>query len=187
MAKVDNVVSSEQATTGYVAGMAGVQSAANLEQMEQVLKSIRRVIRATDLHSRLMTKKTGLTSSQLILLKVVRDHKLSTISELASSISLSQATLTSILDRLEGANLVKRVRSEEDKRKVRVQLTDAGNDVLAMAPEPLQETFIRQFSALKDWERSMILASLQRVAEMMDAGDMDVSPMLDVGNLDRAS
>ena len=33
----------------------------------------------------------------------------------------------------------------------------------------------------------MILASLQRVAEMMDAGDIDASPLLDVGSLDRSS
>lgn len=155
------------------------------EEVEQVLTAIRRVIRATDLHSRHVTRTAGLTSSQLILLKVVRDKELSTISQLANSISLSQATLTTILDRLESNGLVKRERSDQDKRKVRVRLTDQGRKVLDIAPEPLQDTFIREFEALKDWERSMILASLQRVAEMMDAGGIDASPMLDVGSLDR--
>ena len=156
-------------------------------EFERVLKAIRRVIRATDLHSRHVTKIAGLTSSQLILLKVVRDQNLATIGELAANISLSQATLTSILDRLESNGLVQRERSEQDKRKIRVRLTEAGAKVLELAPEPLQDTFIRQFSALKDWERSMILSSLQRVAEMMDAGDIAAAPMLDVGLLDRSS
>ncbi len=155
------------------------------QEIEQVLSAIRRVIRATDLHSRKVTRVSGLTTSQLVLLKAVRDQRLATISELAATISLSQATLTTIIDRLEHLGLVKRERSAEDKRKVRVSLTEAGLKVLDLAPEPLQESFIRQFSALKDWERSMIMAALQRVAEMMDASDLDASPMLDVGVLER--
>lgn len=31
----------------------------------------------------------------------------------------------------------------------------------------------------------MIIASLQRVAEMMDAEEIDASPFLDIGSLDR--
>ena len=153
--------------------------------MEQVLTAIRRVIRATDLHSRHITRVAGLTSSQLILLKVVKDRGAATVGELAGVISLSQATVTTILDRLVQGGLVLRERSERDRRKVVVTLTNAGLEVIERAPEPLQETFIRQFSALKDWERNMIIASLQRVATMMDAEDIDASPFLDIGSLDR--
>lgn len=185
--KIDKQFPETQALTRSVPNLTGAAKRQNEVEYEQVLKAIRRVIRATDLHSRQVTRVSGLTSSQLILLKVVRDNNLSTISELASNISLSQATLTSILDRLEKSGLVKRERSALDKRKVSVRLTEEGVGVLDMAPEPLQDTFIRQFGALKDWERSMILASLQRVAEMMDAGDIDASPLLDVGSLDRSS
>ena len=185
MSKIEVGSAVEQGAAGLEAGFAGAVTNGNNGEIEKVLTSIRQVIRATDLHSRHVTRLAGLTSSQLILLKVVRDHSLSTISELANTISLSQATLTSILDRLEAAGFVQRERSTQDKRKVQVRITEAGREVLKMAPEPLQETFIRQFSALKDWERSMIQASLQRVAEMMNAGNIDASPLLDVGQLDR--
>ena len=185
--KTNKQTAVSQAIARPVSNLTGSVKRQNDVEFEQVLKAIRRVIRATDLHSRQVTRVSGLTSSQLILLKAVRDNNLSTISELANNISLSQATLTSILDRLEKSGLVKRERSELDKRKVSVRLTDEGVSVLERAPEPLQDTFVRQFGALKDWERSMIMASLQRVAEMMDAGDIDASPLLDVGSLDRSS
>ena len=187
MSKDAELNAAAQGAVGLEAGFAGAVTNGNNAEIEKVLKSIRQVIRATDLHSRHVTRLAGLTSSQLILLKVVRDQNMATISELANTISLSQATLTSILDRLEAAGYVLRERSTEDKRKVRVRMTDAGREVLKKAPEPLQDTFIRQFSALKDWERSMIQASLQRVAEMMNAGSIDASPLLDVGRLDRPS
>jgi hypothetical protein len=53
------------------------------------------------------------------------------------------------------------------------------------APRPLQESFIRQFQDLQEWEQTMILSSLERVAYMMDAQHIDASPVLDVGALDR--
>jgi DNA-binding MarR family transcriptional regulator len=158
----------------------------NTDTMEQVLVAIRRVIRATDLHSKQITRVAGLTSSQLVLLSTIRDQGSITAGEIAQKISLSQATVTSILDRLEAKGLVERSRDSQDKRRVYVSLTGQGVNTLNEAPAPLQETFIRQFRELHDWEQSMILASLQRVAHMMDAADLDASPLLDVGSLDRS-
>ena len=57
--------------------------------------------------------------------------------------------------------------------------------MLEKAPQLLQASFIEQFSGLDDWEQNGIIASLQRVARMMDAHGMDASPVLDVGALDR--
>lgn len=156
------------------------------DTIEQVLVAIRRVIRATDLHSKQITRVAGLTSSQLVLLSTIRAQERITAGEIAQQISLSQATVTSILDRLEGRGLVERTRDHQDKRRVYVSLTSQGEATLKDAPAPLQETFIRQFRELNDWEQSMILSSLQRVAHMMDAADLDASPLLDVGRLDRS-
>jgi hypothetical protein len=77
------------------------------------------------------------------------------------------------------------VRSSEDKRKVHAYLTERGVEIIRDAPTPLQEHFVRQFRDLHEWEQSMIISSLQRVALMMDAEHLDASPVLDVGELDR--
>ena len=156
-----------------------------LDRIEEVLVSLRRVIRATDLHSKHLAKTTGLTAPQILLLQTIRDKGEVTIGELASDMSLSQATVTTILDRLEKRELVYRERSKEDKRKVHAYLTDDGFETLKDAPMPLQEHFARQFGDLQEWEQTMIISSLQRVAQMMDAQHIDASPVLDVGMLDR--
>ncbi len=75
--------------------------------------------------------------------------------------------------------MIRRMRSEEDRRKVFVTLTDKGREQLAAAPTLLQESFIQRFQELKDWEQHQILGSLQRLAEMMDAQDIDAAPVLD--------
>ena len=105
--------------------------------------------------------------------------------ELARKISLSQATVTTIIDRLEKRNFVKRERGSVDKRKVFVYLTPEADTALLNAPKPLQESFVQQFQDLRDWEQTMILAALERVAHMMDAQHIDASPVLDLGQLDR--
>lgn len=156
-----------------------------LSNTDKVLVSLRRVIRATDLHSKYLAKTTGLTAPQILLLQTIRDKGQVTIGELANQISLSQATVTTILDRLEKRKLVYRERSAKDKRKVHAHLTESGIETLKAAPTPLQEHFTRRFGDLQDWEQTMIIASLQRVAQMMDAQDIDASPVLDIGSIDR--
>ena len=154
-------------------------------QIEDVLIALRRVIRATDLHSRELIRTTGLTAPQLLLLQTIRNRGEVTIGELAQDMKLSQATVTSILDRLAARDYVFREKSRQDKRKVHAYLTERGREAVKDAPVPLQESFVRQFGQLRDWERSMIVYALQRVAEMMDAQDIDASPVLDIGQLDR--
>jgi len=50
----------------------------------------------------------------------------------------------------------------------------------------LQDVFSTAFEKLEAWEKSMIVASLQRVAGMMNAENIDASPMLHVGIADEA-
>jgi DNA-binding MarR family transcriptional regulator len=156
-----------------------------LDSLEQVLTSLRRVIRATDLHSRHLVKTSGLTAPQILLLQAIRKLEGAAIRQLADEVSLSQATVTNILDRLEKRGLVRRERSTVDKRRVHVHLTADGMETLRGAPTALQEHFARQFNDLDEWEKTMIIAALQRVAFMMDAEHIDASPVLDVGTLDR--
>lgn len=150
---------------------------------DQVLVALRRVIRATDLHSKRLSKHAGLTGPQLLIMRAIRDLGEVTIGTIADNVSLSQATVTTILDRLEHRKLVYRVRSTRDKRKVHAHLTEAGVKILEQAPNPLQEDFIQRFQSLAEWEQTMILASLQRVANMMNADDIDASPVLTVGSV----
>ncbi len=156
-----------------------------MNNYEQVLVALRRVMRATDLHSKRLSKTAGLTAPQLLIMQTIRDLGEVTIGTIADKVSLSQATVTTILDRLELRKLIYRVRSKTDKRKVHAHLTPEGEVILAQAPAPLQEEFIRKFQNLHEWEQTMIISSLQRVAQMMDAERIDASPVLDVGPINR--
>ncbi len=142
--------------------------------------SLRRIIRATDLQSKRMVKSCGLTIPQVMVLRAIKTLGDVTVKRISDDVSLSQATVTTILNRLEDRKLVARVRSQTDKRIVNARLTEAGLRVLESAPPLLHEKFIERFEALEEWEKTQILSSLQRVATMMDAESIDAAPLLDI-------
>ncbi len=124
-----------------------------MEKHDEVLVALRQIIRAIDMHSKRLIKEAGLTSPQLLLLKGIDELGQISMRQLADHTNMSQATATTIMDRLESRQLVQRIRSETDKRKVHATLTDAGRALLAQAPTPLQERFIQRFQALEVWGR----------------------------------
>ena len=62
-------------------------------------------------------------------------------------------------------------------------LTVTGRSALEDAPDALQQRYVREFVQLADWEQAQLVASLERVAAMMDAHQMDASPVLTVGEI----
>ncbi|MGF1736138.1 MarR family winged helix-turn-helix transcriptional regulator [Photobacterium satsumensis] len=154
-----------------------------MDKHEEVLIALRQIIRAIDLHSRKLNKLAGLTGPQLVLMRAIRDSGEVTIRQLSNNTNMSQATATTILDRLEKRNLVIRERSKLDKRKVHAYLTEDGKELLAKAPLPLQEDFVARYQRLEEWEQSLLLSSVQRISSMMNAEHLDVAAMLEVGSI----
>jgi len=135
---------------------------------EGVLVAIRKIIQASDMHSNSIRRSAGLTSPQLLLLRAIWSHPDTSIGKLSKKISLSQSTVTIILDHLEAEGLAVRYRSDIDRRKVHARLTEKGLLTLEAAPLPLQVHFIEQFENLMEHEQSSLLSSLQKIAAMMD-------------------
>jgi DNA-binding MarR family transcriptional regulator len=145
---------------------------------EQILVALRRITRAIDLRSRTLLQDYGLTAPQLTTLQAIARLETATAGALAKEVHLGHPTVTGILNRLELRGMVERVRSDEDRRTVRVSLTTEGQRVLNDAPSLLQDQFQDELEKLKGWERTQILATLQRIADMMDATTIDAAPVL---------
>jgi DNA-binding MarR family transcriptional regulator len=145
---------------------------------DEVLIAIRRVIRAIDLHSRQLNQIYGLTGPQALVLKEISNQRGISAGELARRVSLSQATITDIVKRLEQRGYVARIRDLTDRRKVLLEISRAGSKLVKTAPPLLQERFTERFSKLGDWEQTLLLSSLQRIAALMDAGELEAEPVL---------
>jgi len=150
-----------------------------MSEHDEILVALRRIIRAVDIRSRQLERETGLTAPQLVILQALARGGTMTLKALSSAVSLSPPTLTAILDRVERAGLVTRRRCPTDRRAVLAELTQTGHAAVDQAPELLQSGFLRSFRRAPQWEQHMIIAALQRVAEMMDCQDVDAAPILE--------
>ncbi len=148
---------------------------------DEVLVALRRVIRAVGLHSRQLERSHGLTAPQALVLKTIIDLGEASVGTVAKRISLSQATVTDILNRLESRQLVVRARSCEDRRRVMVSATEQAIAIMARSPPLLQEAFVQQFLALEEWEQNLLISSLQRITTLMGVEQLDASPVLVTG------
>ena len=144
----------------------------------RVLCALRRIIRAVDVYSRKLNSKLGLTTPQLLCLHALSGEETMTLSQLTKKVNLSGSTVNGIVDRLEAKKLVQRKRSTLDRRKVYLYMSKAGNDTLKKAPSLLQDKLSSALSNLSELEQLTITQALERVVELMELEDMNVSPNL---------
>jgi DNA-binding MarR family transcriptional regulator len=148
------------------------------QRCREMLISLRKINQAISLHSKDLNRRFGLTGPQLVILNEIARHESITVTQLARSISLSQATVTDILNRLGKKGLVERTRDTIDRRRVLVRITPKCNDILSQAPPALQDTFMDQYTELPEWEQLMILSALKRIVDLMSAQKIDAAPFL---------
>jgi DNA-binding MarR family transcriptional regulator len=153
----------------------------NISYEESILLSVRKIMRAIDMHSSFLARQYGLTSPQLICLKRLSEEREMTPGGLAKEVHLSHATVTGIIGRLERKGLVQRTRSSEDGRSYLIRLTDSGVSMIRSSPSMLQEQFLHELSKLADWEKTMILSSLQRITSILDVESIEAAPVLTTG------
>jgi DNA-binding MarR family transcriptional regulator len=148
------------------------------QRCKEMLVSLRKIIQAISLHSKDLNRRYGLTGPQLVILNHIAGHPSLSVTQLARSSSLSQATVTDILNRLEKRELVERMRDDLDRRRVMIRITDKGRDILSQVPPPLQEMFVSRYTHLAEWEQLMILSALKRIVGLMSANQLEAAPFL---------
>lgn len=153
-------------------------TAANDDQCRNLLISLRKIIQAIEQHSFVLKKNFGLTGPQLITLQAVAFYAPVSVTQVSKIVSLSQASVTDITQRLEKKGYLTRTRSANDKRKTDIVPTRKGIAMLDEVPPLLQERFARRYARLEKWEQLMIESAFERVASMMSAQDFDASPSI---------
>lgn len=137
------------------------------EETRQLLKSIRRIVRANDLQSRVLAKSTGLTGPQLVILTAVAELGEVTTQALADHADLSAATVVMVLENLEQRAIVERYRSSTDRRIVFTRLTEKGQQMAINAPGLFGAAFAARFGALPVERRAELLSALSTMASLL--------------------
>jgi DNA-binding MarR family transcriptional regulator len=141
-----------------------------------ILWSLRRIINSIDKQNKQLSRSANLTIPQLVCLRQLLQEGELPIGELAKRVSLSKATLTGVIDRLEAKGLVHRERSSADRRSVYLSLTEKGRERAENMPWPLQERFATSLASMSEQDVEKIDSALKTILEMMEAPKEDVWP-----------
>ena len=111
----------------------------------------------------------GITVPQFHVLRCLWREDAVPISRIASEAAVDGATLTGVLDRLEGRGLIRRERSREDRRAVRIYLTPAGKELEAPLHATAEAVNELALEGLRPEERQELVRLLDRVARNLNA------------------
>ncbi|QOY84886.1 MarR family winged helix-turn-helix transcriptional regulator [Paludibaculum fermentans] len=99
-----------------------------------------------------LLKGYGLSPAQFNALRILRGARPASLTcgEVGDRLITRGPDVTRLLERMEKGGLVSRVRGTEDRRVVRVTISERGLDLLAQLDEPVTELHRKQFSALRE-------------------------------------
>lgn len=145
-----------------------------------ILVKLRKVIRSINLESKKIEKKYGVSIPQLLVLQFLskqEDFKAKS-SKIKSFIHLNASTVSGIIQRLEGKGLVARLPAPQDKRASFITLTAKGAQLLDESPTTLQEKLRNRLSKLDESQRRELYKSIDLLVELLEAKDIDASPIV---------
>ena len=158
-------------------------------QYIDVLVKLRKIIRSINLESKKIEKRFGVSIPQLMCLQFLseqQDYK-TTASKIKDYLMLNASTVTGILKRLEGRGLIAKLPNTKDRRATFITLTAKGADLLKEPPTTLQEKLTARLQRLTPAQISALDENIDLLVQIMDAEDMDASPIIAINELDKSS
>ena len=137
--------------------------------VSNIIDNIRRVFQVVNEQSKRAERETGITGPQLWAIKTISQESPIMVSELAHRMYLHPATVVGILDRLEKRDLVTRVRSTVDRRVVRIELTERGQELVIKAPEVAQGLLVNGLEKLPGKKLLSIDHGLNALVDILGA------------------
>jgi DNA-binding MarR family transcriptional regulator len=111
---------------------------------------------------------SSLTLAQYQLLEALQTAERLPVSELAASAGVAPPTATRMLDALVREGVVARTPCEDDRRVVRVALTEGGRGAVATAGRRVAERRARVRDQLSPEEQAQAAALLRRLAAVLE-------------------
>jgi DNA-binding MarR family transcriptional regulator len=149
------------------------------EAISEIMQSLRRIFKAIQKHSHELSKKYGINGPQLWVIETISINGSLSLKDLSERIYLHPSTITRLIDGLERKSYAARIREQEDRRVVKVQLTPKGERLVKKAPNLAQWKMIYGLKNLKKRELNLIYDSVQKLAEIMEAKNVETTFFFD--------
>ncbi len=144
------------------------------DHTKQIIFSIRRLIQASELYTKELTRKYQISAAQLNCILTLYEYGPLPPSKIADHMMVKSSTVTGVVDRLEKKGIAERMRNSPDRRVITIQLTEAGKKLAQNAPPPIQQKIIDGLKKTDTAKKKQIVSSLNMLTDMLDVQDLEV-------------
>ncbi|MEF9953383.1 MarR family winged helix-turn-helix transcriptional regulator [Clostridium sp.] len=123
-----------------------------------------------DIVSRSM-KHSKLTHQQIMIIKLVAHSGEINISKICQQLSLSKGTVSGIVQRLEDADYVKKIKYDDDKRNTYIKFSDKGLEFATEFRNHINSSFDKIFEKFTDEEKVDIRDGLIKLRDRIKEVD----------------
>lgn len=135
-----------------------------VEEIESLIRKVSFVIKC---RGRDILNDFEITPPQFNALLLLSEHGDMTIGELGSKMYLASSTATDLIDRMERNLLVERVRDENDRRVVRLHMTDKGKQMILEVLESRKRYLDNLLTHVDQEDQEKLVNSLSKIYDLM--------------------
>jgi DNA-binding MarR family transcriptional regulator len=139
------------------------------ELLETLGAEVRAYQNALDKADDAVAEVLGINRTDARCLDIVDQHERITPGQLGVQAGLTTGAVTAVVDRLERAGLIRRVRDDEDRRRVWLEVTPAASETIGTLFEPMLQEANRQMERFSTKELAAMIEFVRLARELTDA------------------
>ena len=136
-----------------------------------VLRQFRVIFGSMRQYFRLVEERCGLPASQMWVLQEVCRTEGIGINEIAARMGIHQSTASLLVEKLVSGGMVSKFRQNDDQRRVRLRLEQAGQNALANLPGPAEGIVPAALSALPEVVLKTLNINLEALISELPSGE----------------
>ena len=136
--------------------------------MQALSIEVRRSQNRTDAYDEAVSDALGINRTDHRVIDRLDQEGPLTAGRLAELAGLTTGAMTAVLDRLEQAGFVRRVRDEDDRRRIHVELTDKVRQAVWQYYEPMMRLAAEIYGRYTDEQLELMLGFLQAANELSE-------------------
>ena len=126
------------------------------------MNAVRSVVRALRINTRAIESQMGISLAQLFVLQQLADRPANSLNDLAERTATHQSSVSVVVRRLVENGYVSRTTSPLDKRRIEIEVTPRGRELLAGAPTTIQLQLMTSLRGMSPSEQTTLADLLER-------------------------
>lgn len=149
----------------------------NESVIQDLVWSIRRLVRAVYLDSQKISKRYGLTGPQSAVLRNLFNNGPMSSADLSRTLYVTPSNITGIIDRLEKKQLAERIKKKGDRRVALITLTESGKELSRTLPDPIMKKFIAELADLEPEHVQLLAMAMNQILNLIDTEELEGEPL----------